>query len=200
MGGFGSGSYARVCCASKCEHHRCIDLATLRRWRMLKPGSLRFIRFGGKERDCVWALAHADGVSFIRRRPDGALGKLFVSFVFTTTAFNGQRPWFCCPGCGRRCRCLYGADSLRCRICLGLKYASQSEQPHWRSLRRADAIRQRLGGEAVGVSKPFPDKPKRMRWKTYATLRHKDYQLRSRFMSGAADVVSTLSRHLGRAR
>jgi hypothetical protein len=110
---------------------------------MLKPGAVGSITFGKEEPDRLVVLTYADGagLTFIKRMPDGKLGKLFVSFTYPPTAFNGWRPWFCCAGCGRRCRCLYGANALRCRKGLGLVYASQSERPQWRALRRADAIR-----------------------------------------------------------
>jgi hypothetical protein len=162
MGGFGSGSYVRAGGAEKCEHFPCIDLATLRRSRMLKPGAVGSITFGSEKPARILVFTNADvtGLTFIKRRPDGKLGKLFVSFNHTPTAFDGWRPWFCCPGCGKRCRCLYGVNTLRCRKCLGLVYASQSERTHWRALRRADAIRRRLGGTAYGIDPPFPDKPK----------------------------------------
>jgi hypothetical protein len=127
LGGFGSGCYSRMGGAPKCEHHRCIDLGDLRRWGMLNPGVLnpgvlRVIAFGREKPDHLWVLANADstGVTFIKRRPDSALGKLFVSFSYTETAFGGQHPWFSCPGCRQRCRRLYGANTMRCRECLGL--------------------------------------------------------------------------------
>jgi hypothetical protein len=114
-----------------------------RRRGKLRLGAWCLITFGKEKPDRILVFTKADGtgLTFIKRRPDGALGKLFVSFTYTPTAFNGWRPWFCCPGCGKRCRCLYGANTLRCRKCLGLVYASQSERTYWRALRRADAIR-----------------------------------------------------------
>lgn len=46
----------------------------------------------------------------------------------TTPHFTGQRWWFSCPRCGRRCRILYRmpyAARFACRLCLGLRYRSQ---------------------------------------------------------------------------
>jgi hypothetical protein len=65
------------------------------------------------------------------------------------------RRWFCCPGCRRRCRCLYGTNTLRCRKCLELMYASQSDRSGLSALRRADAIRCCLGE----IDPAFPPKP-----------------------------------------
>jgi hypothetical protein len=87
------------------------------------------ITIGKEKSDRILVFTRADGtgLTFVKRRPDGALGKLFVSFSYTATAFNGWHVWFCCPGCKWRCRCLYGVNTLRCRKCLGLVYASPSE-------------------------------------------------------------------------
>ena len=114
MGGFGSGCYARMGGAPKVEDYRCIDLANLRRWRMLKPGALRVIVFGRETPEHLWMRVRADGagVVFLKRLHDGALGKLFVSFAYTATACGGRRRWFLCPSCRRRCRCLYGRDTF----------------------------------------------------------------------------------------
>jgi hypothetical protein len=73
--------------------------------------------------------------------------------------------------------------------CLGFVYASQSERTYWRALRRADAIRRRLGGTAYSIDPPFPDKPQRMRWRTYSALKRKDEALRSHFLAGEVEVI-----------
>jgi hypothetical protein len=104
MGGFGSGRYSRSGGAPKCEHYACIDLATLRRSHMLKPGAIGSITFrGGEKPDRLLVFTNGDraGLLFIKRRSDGELGKLFVPFTYTPTAFDGWRAWFCCPGCKR---------------------------------------------------------------------------------------------------
>jgi hypothetical protein len=191
MGGFGSGSYPRTGGAPKCEHQRCVDLANLRRWGFLRPGTLRVIMFGKEKPDRLVVRANADGagLDFIKRRPDGELGKLFVPFTYTPTPFNGWRAWFRCPGCGKGCRVLYGVNSLCCRKCLGLVYASQSERAGWRALRRAEAIRQRMGGTAYGVHAVFPPKPPRMRWRTYEALRRKDKELLSRYLGTLGSYI-----------
>ena len=194
MGGFGSGCYARVGGAPKVEDYRCIDLADLRRWRMLRPGGLRVIVFGREKPEHLWVRTRADGAGLllIKRSPAGALGKLFVPFAYTPTACGGRRRWFLCPGCRRRCRCLYGRDTLACRQCRGAKYASQSEKSQWRALRRADSLRRRLDprSTAYGIDPQFPPKPPRMRWRTYAELQRKDEALRSRFLAGAAATAT----------
>ncbi len=58
----------------------------------------------------------------------------------TTTPchFGGERWWFCCPSCGRRCRVLYKPPQalyFSCRLCHRLTYKSQQEgKSKWLSM------------------------------------------------------------------
>ncbi|MFM9847002.1 MAG: hypothetical protein ACKVP3_07570 [Hyphomicrobiaceae bacterium] len=88
----------------------------------------------------------------------------------TETNFAGQRQWFQCLSCARRCRILYGGTLFRCRKCQGLRYETQYEPPFARAATRALKIRERLGSKG-GIDDRFPDKPKRMHWQTYERLR-----------------------------
>src|SRR5215471_4144890 len=165
----------------KVEEYRSIDLADLRRWRMMP------LRERGKIPAVTWdtpngldqlgVLAEPSGVTFIRRR-QGQLEKLFIAFAYTATEFGARRGWFRCPGCGSRCRVLYATDSLRCRKCRGLKYQSQYETPAFRMLERARKIRRRLG-KSGGAGDPLPAKPRYMHWKKYRRLERLVFRLES---------------------
>jgi hypothetical protein len=166
----------------KVEEWRSVDLADLRRWRMLDPARMTST---GKIPAVTWntadgihklgVIAQPRGVLFVRCDDSGQLGKLFVAFTFTPTRFGGWRAWFRCPGCGERCRVLYGVNTLRCRNCRGLKYHSQYEPRAFRLLERARKIRRRLAkpGETVGPmpsGDPMPPKPRYMRWRRYRRM------------------------------
>jgi hypothetical protein len=137
-------------------------------------------------------------VLFVRRDEEGQLGALFVAYINTATAFGGHRKWFECPGCRRPCRVLYGANSLRCRRCRCLSYASQSEAPTWRARRRAQNIRRRLGARGNSLDSSFPSKPHRMRWTTYERLRSLDAWLQDRWLVGMMAVVGKFDGRLKR--
>ena len=100
-------------------------------------------------------------------------GRTRVDLVYTDQHLGGRRPWFRCPACGRRCLRLYRRlESLACRTCHDLAYASQHESREDRLRRRARSIRRRLGG-SINLLEPFPERPKGMRRHVYADWRRK---------------------------
>ena len=200
MGGLGSGRTNQVGAAGKCEHWRSIDLADLARWGLLEPtvgGTVRAIVWddGGRV-DRLGVVPEQNGVRFIKRDGEGQLWGLLVYYINTRTMFGGHRKWFACPGCRRPCRVLYGTNSLQCRLCRRLRYASQSEAPPWRAQRRTRNIRRRLGARGGGLDAPFPPKPRRMRWKTYRRLRAEDAALQQRWLGGAMAILDKLGSRL----
>jgi hypothetical protein len=123
-----------------------------------------------------------------RTRPHGGEWRdvnELVPFVWTQTRFGGQRRWFQCLSCARRCRILYGGSRYRCRRCHGLKYESQYEPSYQRAVNQADKLRKRVGGERGAFDEePFPPKPKGMHWKTYRRLEERYDDLQSAWTVG----------------
>jgi hypothetical protein len=101
-----------------------------------------------------------------------------VPIVWTACHLGGRRAWFRCTAyaaghyCGRRVAKLYlgGRAVFACRHCYGLAYACQHEGQRLRSISRSRKIRMRLGG-TPNLFDSFPEKPRRMHWRTYLRLR-----------------------------
>ena len=91
-----------------------------------------------------------------------------VPFVLTPMRFGGQRRWFQCLRCGRKCRVLFGGRRFRCRRCHRVRYASQSETRLDRAHRGMFKIVKRL--DPKEQCNDLPEKPKRMHWRTYNRL------------------------------
>ena len=171
------------------EEWRSVDLADLRRWRMAarfaSTGKMPAVTWNTPDGfDQLGVLMRSNGVLFVRRDDSGQLGKLFVPYVFTPTKFGSWRAWFKCPGCGQRCRILFGVNTFRCRGCRGLKYQLQYEASAFRLLARARKIRRWLAkpGETVDPmpsGDPMPPKPRYMRWRKYRRLELLVLQLES---------------------
>jgi hypothetical protein len=202
MGSLGSGRTSHIGAAGKCEHWRSIDLANLKRMGLLRPiagGNIRAIVWHVDGRlDKLGVIPEAKGICFVKRDGQGQLSSLFVPYVITSPMFGGHRKWFECPGCRRPCRVLYGTNSLRCRRCRRLKYASQSEARPWRAQRRACNIRRRLGARGNSLDAPFPAKPRGMRRTTYERLRAEHDALQQQWLAGLMAVVGKLDSRLKR--
>ena len=91
-----------------------------------------------------------------------------MPFLWTPLKLGGQRRWFQCLKCGRRCRILYGGGRFRCRRCRRVRYASQSETKADRATRAMFKIVKRLDPKEECNDLPF--KPKGMHWSTYNRL------------------------------
>jgi hypothetical protein len=180
MGGSGSGRPSSG--RSAVESCRSIDVNRLQRVGCLRSGWA-----GGWQWKCegenvasIHLRAETDRLHFSYRvRVGGGDWENVaetVRIVRVPCRFGGTRPYFICPGvmngiaCGRRAAKLHGPGRyFLCRHCYRLANASQREGKADRALRRANKIRQRLGGDP-GMTKPFPEKPKGMWRRTYERM------------------------------
>jgi hypothetical protein len=133
------------------------------------------------------AYVEADAV-ILSCHNGGGWGDTNCRVLLDTTPCNygGVRYWFLCPvaGCCRRVAILYLGDKYpACRHCLRLAYQTQNESSADRALSKAQRIRMKLGGSA-NMLMPFPFKPKRMHWRTYAGLRAKAEAATERSIAG----------------
>jgi hypothetical protein len=159
------------------EDYKAIDVRGLQRKDLLRPGlsgRWNWSRNGEPTGSVDFRTEHGAVVLMYRFRLRGPTEwkdvRQRVSLTWTACALGGRRPWFRCR-CGHRVAILYAFRELfECRQCCGLAYESQSQSPTYRSIRRAHAIRDRLGGDP-DVFSYFPAKPPRMHWRTYHRLR-----------------------------
>ena len=93
-----------------------------------------------------------------------------VPVSWTPCHYGGARPWLHCL-CGRRVLRLFkGFGGYFCRPCCGNPiYESQKRNQKARAYLQAYRARQQLGGSRPGID-PLPDRPYRMKQKTYARL------------------------------
>ena len=187
MGGFGSGRPSGSG-REKVELTRSIDVN-----RLHKTGCLRAGWMGGwqwtRDGETVASInLHAEEdrlhLTYRVRVGGGEWEDVAetVRIVRVACRFGGSRPYFICPGvvngiaCGRRVAKLHGPGRyFLCRHCYRLAHASQGEDTWDRMLRRANKIKQRLGGDP-GMAAPFPPKPKGMWRRTYHRLRERAFE------------------------
>ena len=93
-----------------------------------------------------------------------------------------------CPYCQKQRQSLYAIKyAYACRQCIGLHYASQSERPNERLMRRIRKLRKELWGfDWPDVNNMFENiyywpKPKWMRWKTFEQKRNKITELEKKY-------------------
>ncbi|MBV1696228.1 MAG: hypothetical protein KGP27_17340 [Hyphomicrobiales bacterium] len=167
-----------------------IDLAWLRRRKLFNVGRWTTLRWsrGGRETGSIRFEVHSGAVRLVyRHQPLGSTDWTSIDervpLLETATRFGGNRQWFLCLSCSRRCRILFGGARFRCRRCLNLKYETQYEPDFSRAATRALKIRERLGGQG-GIDDPFPDKPKGMHWTTYTRLQAEEERLQQAWAMG----------------
>lgn len=191
MGGFGSGRPSGSG-RDKVEYSRSIDVNRLHREGCLHAGWMGGWQWnqGAEKVASINLRAEPDWLhlSYRVRIAGGEWDNIEepVRVVRVPCRFGGARPYFICPGvvndiaCGRRVAKLHGPGRyFLCRHCYRLAHASQSEGTWDRTLRRANKIKQRLGGDP-GMAAPFPPKPKGMWPRTYDRLREEAFDAEMR--------------------
>ena len=175
MGGYGSG---RTGWKGKVENCRSIDVNRLSKEGFFGPdtGSAGRGRLTASRFASIGLSAEADQLILnyrvCRNGEDWTDVEEAVPLARSPCRFGGVRSHFECPGVKngrpyrRRVTKLYlGGEYFLCRHCYDLAYASQSEAPHYRLMRRADKRKIALGGP--GTVSSFLPKPKGMHWRTY---------------------------------
>jgi hypothetical protein len=180
LGQLGSGNRHRLDKKTTTGECNSLDIRSLYRDGLLKPGT-RFRSSwsrAGRETGSIGGFVYQNQVILsyrYRRRLGGEWEDLeeSVPLEWTPCNFGGERPWFVCPGvvngvrCSRRVAILYGPGKyFLCWYCYDLRYESQREDKKDQALRRAQKIRQRLGGSA-NMLEQFPERPKGMHHDTY---------------------------------
>ncbi|PLS83441.1 MAG: hypothetical protein CYG60_21970 [Actinobacteria bacterium] len=199
MGGVGSGNRYRFDKKTTTGETQSLDVRYLHREGLLESChsfSLRWSR-AGRETGSIGGRVEGnpgdlpEGVVLSYRHRGGA-GREWedvretVPLEWTPCNFGGERPWFLCPGvgCGWRAAVLYGPGRyFLCRYCYDLSYESQRENGTHRSLRRAQKIRERLGGNP-NMTEPFPERPKGMHHDTYTRLWRKHHEAEMEQLAG----------------
>ena len=154
MGGPGSGNRYRWGAKASTDACQRLDLSSLHQGGWLRPGSCGTIRWWRGERltsSIGWVVDGRAGIATaleLRYAVGSEEIRYRVPIAWTACHLGGRRPWFVCPGagCGRRAAVLYGRRLFLCHRCHDLAYASTRQEPGERALRKAQRIRERLGG------------------------------------------------------
>ncbi|PBB77888.1 hypothetical protein CK218_27685 [Mesorhizobium sp. WSM3879] len=206
MGGAGSGNRTWAGTRQKCEDLLDLRISDLRKGGLLAPGRRAELTWdvGGRPSGSIGIFTGEGSLELTHRRRGTAQAwqqiREVIALDSTEQHFGGERHWFICPCCGRRCATLYAGEQFRCRLCLDLSYRSQSEDPRTRCLSKARKLRQRLGGSANLPLQLF-DKPTGMHWRTYNRLYEKALVLEQatlRAFAQTADELKGVSRRSGR--
>ncbi len=179
-----------------------LRVSVLRTYGLLETGRRGSLVWDVGGRPCSSIEIFMDGqfleLTYYRREFAPELRRVHEIIPLETTEqpFGGERRWFRCPCCDRRCAVLYAGERFRCRLCLNLGYRSQYEDPRFRALSKARKLRQRLGGSA-NMMLPFPDKPRGMHRATFERLYDKGRALEQaglRTLAGSCQKLQVLSR------
>lgn len=201
MGGYGSGSHHYYTPRSTVEGRLRLDVRRLHRAGLLAPntpGTSTWTR-NGRETGSIGHAARGEDdegratALELRYSSSGQPTRQSVPLEWTPCHYGGARPWFNCPLCDRRVALLYAGARFACRHCHDLAYESTRQSAPDRGIRKAQNIRERLGGSA-NLSLPFPPKPKGMHWRTYYRL---EEEAQEAYLGGMLGLMAQLDKALG---
>jgi len=163
MGGRGSGRYYRSSNATTMEETKRVDIRYMRKRGMLRPGSSGQLTWSrcGEPSGSVNYRSFSDRVELSYRFNDeDETLRVPIRLSHTPCNIGGERAWFHCPACKRRCEVLcFGGRWPACRKCYRLPYQSQLEDQLGRLQRRHDKLEAILWGD----KRKWWRKPKRGR-------------------------------------
>ncbi|MBF0259854.1 MAG: hypothetical protein HQK62_13665 [Desulfamplus sp.] len=175
MGGWGSGSSFRCGSRRKAESSLPLDIRYFKRKGLLEPGSLITSSWsiGGNVYSSIQGRVFEDHLLLMYRHKKTEDIKQRINFTWTNCNYGGERIWFICPDCGRRCAVIYSRGKyFACRKCCNLLYNSQCQTLRDRRFSKANKLRETIGAE-IGSSHPLPIfKPLNMHQKTWDRIRH----------------------------
>ena len=157
----------RISTRRTCEDMHRVDVRNVARDGILNTGNLATMTWirGGTRTGSMGFRGCGGSVELVYR-VNGESVCESVGLYWTPCNYGGERPWFRCPKCSRRCAVLYGGPRFWCRSCHALDYRSQRENGEMASARRIKRALKRLKMDTSG-SLGTPPRPKGMWHRTY---------------------------------
>lgn len=174
MGGAGSGTYYRWDKKQLTDESLPLDIRVLKRKGLLIPEHTITSTWssGGRKTARILAKVYDDHLLLAYEYKNTEIIQQRVWLDWTPCHFGGERVWFRCPNCHRRCAIIYGGERyFACRKCYDLVYESSREMYCQRLLNRTYKLKKKLGDDHPTMDSPIPNKPKGMHWKTYNRIR-----------------------------
>ena len=178
MGGMGSGSYYRMKnTRGTAENSLPLDIRRLKREGCLTFGrefSWQWLNGLGNPYASIGATVHGDYLTlqYTHKKTEDVSQKVY--FTYTPCNYGGERIWFRCPSCGRRCAVIYGCGKFfACRVCCNLTYQTCNETPSDQLASKANKLRKRIGAKPGAFNSLPLFKPKYMHQTTWMKTRYK---------------------------
>lgn len=143
-----------------------LDIRPLARKGHLKMGNSSTVTWTrGSTKNSI-AIKAAHSAVTLNYTTQGIQQSYGIHVTQTPCHLGGQRHWWLCPRCDKRCAILYGGAVFICRKCAGLHYPIQHASEFSKAIIHAEKIRNRLGW-IPGIAHGYGPKPKGMHWRTY---------------------------------